>query len=515
MKAIYSCCIVDPFLDVALKLQRENGIEPVYWIGDIHTPNNPSELELVKSHFPNAVIQGFVEAWKGIFPNEIGTEFYQSYLGIDLLRDLSSEELMALSMMDRVDYDRASFCYMERERHYLRLIRFWEFVIQKYHPDVVISAVNPHRVFDYVLYLLCKKKNIKFISFQWSLTEGRIYALNYFSDVNAVANLIDKKYADYLKEDNFLEQLPEDIQQNYSKVCGHYDKARPRYMLQHDKDNVKSSNMLFLFRRFIKTYHPFSNFSKIKNGFSTNTYKNGKYKLEDSRFSYFEWFKKRRETLKYNKDLFHYYQEKASDVDLSKKFIVLFLHYQPEETTSPNGDMFTNQLLCIDTLLKNTDEDVFVYVKEHPNQFMSHMQGHTKRLKSFYDDLEAFRRVRLVSLNVESFLLIEKAIAVSTVTGTVGWEAACKRKPVIIFGVIWYERMKGVLRVVDDESARKIQEFISHYEYLENNILAYLRAFADCSIRAYHYDGYKEITKISHDESVENLYKSMLPIISN
>lgn len=513
MKAIYSCCIIDPFLDVALKLQKEKNVEPVYWVGDIRTGDYPMELNAVKEKFPNVVIHGFVEAWKGIFPEEVGNEYMQNYVDIDFLRNLSNEELQALSMMDRIDYDRRSFCYMERERHFIRLYKYWNFIIEKFKPEIVISAVNPHRVFDYVLYIICKQRRIRFISFQWSMAEGRLFALENFSEKNAISSVIDKLYKEALESDALLEHLPVDIRNNYEKVCGLYNDARPRYMAQHDKDNVKSSSMLYLIRRYINTYHPFSNIGNIRKGHTTNTYKNSKYKLEDSHFSFFEWYQLRKKTLKYNAELSDYYKSKSTSVDLSKKFIVYFLHYQPEETTSPNGDIFANQLLCIETLLKNTSEDTLIYVKEHPNQFMSHMQGHTKRLKSFYDDLATYNRVRLVSLDVESYSLIEKSIAVSTVTGTVGWEAACKKKPVIIFGVIWYERMQGILRVYDSESASRIQSFIDCYKYSEKAILAYLKAFSRCSFRAYHYDGYKAITNVSQEESVENLYNAIVSYI--
>lgn len=78
-------------------------------------------------------------------------------------------------------------------------------------------------------------------------------------------------------------------------------------------------------------------------------------------------------------------------------------------------------------LVKNTPDDVYVYIKEHPNQFMSHMQGHTKRIKRFYDDLIKNPRVKFVPLKMDSFTLIKNSIAVSTVTGSVGWESVVRK----------------------------------------------------------------------------------------
>ena len=514
MNVLYSCCIADPFVDVANKLMLDYNMNPVYWIGDINSAKYKSEdPHYIKSTFPNVEYQAYFDAWHGVFPKCVEEKASSSYISIDFLRHFSSQELQALSMMDRLDYDRYSFSYLERERYYLCLIKKWMACIDLFNIDIVISANNPHRVFDYVLYLVCQSRNIKFVSFQFSLDAGRIYPVVDFSNNKALANIIDKDYKDILNKNISINDLPEDIINCYQKLTKDYKTARPSYMAEHDIDDVKNKNFFYLGKRFVRNHSLLGENSLFK-GQKMTIYKNRDYCLENTRFSLWQWSSKRIKVLRYSKELLNYYKSITSEIDLNCDYIIFFLHYQPEETTSPTGDIFANQFICIETILKNTPDSVYIYIKEHPNQFMSHMQGHTKRIKEFYYDLIKNPRVRFVPFEMDSFTLMTNALAVSTITGTVGWEAAVRKKPVVIFGLVWYERMKGVLRVIDDNTASQIYNFIISYKYDEQSVLSYLYAFSKHSILAYHYQGYKEKYSYSHDETVNLLTTSIKKIIS-
>lgn len=513
MNVLYCCCIADPFLYVAQRLQKEKGYNPVYWVGDIQSGEykDTSEQE-VKKVFPEIVFHNFVKAWRGVFPDIVEEKAASSFVDIDFLKKCSYEELQAMSMMDRLDFDRYSFCYMERERHFLNLIKKWQACIDLFKVDAVIAATTPHRVFDYALYMLCKYKGIKYITFQ-VMIPGRIFPLLYFSEQNAISNW-EADYSKYLNTEVNFDSLPEDIKTSYQKLQGDYKTAIPTYMVKHVSNNVKNANMWFLFRRFMSTHQLIGKHSMFTEGQKRTVYKNKKYSQEETVFSVWEWYKLRRAALKYDKTLRSLYIKMSSKVSFDVPYIALFLQYQPEATTSPNGDIFTNQYLCVETLLKNTPDDVFIYVKEHPNQYGSHVQGHTKRIKEFYYDLVKNPRVKLIPFEVDSFTLMENALAVSTVTGTVGWEAAARKKPVIIFGRVWYEGFNGVLKVIDDVSASQIYPFIQNYKYDEHSLLAYLHTIANHTIRAYHYRGYKASTGISQEESVNNIYNALLPLLN-
>ena len=116
-------------------------------------------------------------------------------------------------------------------------------------------------------------------------------------------------------------------------------------------------------------------------------------------------------------------------------------------------------------------------------------------------------------LDLDSFAIMKDAVAVATVTGTIGLEASLHKKPVIVFGMIWYEKMPGVLRITDSLSAKGIMSFVDNYIFDERKVLAYLSSVADNTIMAYHYKGEKERTNIGEETCVNNLVSEILKYV--
>jgi capsule polysaccharide export protein KpsC/LpsZ len=153
-----------------------------------------------------------------------------------------------------------------------------------------------------------------------------------------------------------------------------------------------------------------------------------------------------------------------------------------------------------------------VYVKEHPTQFMINNEGHTSRMADLYDDLVKNSRVRLISTSVDTFELIDHSKGIGTVCGTVGWESIVHRKPVVLFGVSWYENYtKGVLRIKSEENVRQIREFIENYEYDEHALKAYLAAVSKNTSVAYYFKTYgKDTLNMSEDDCINNITKAII-----
>lgn len=506
-RVLYNTCAADPWAKVAQMLKKEQDFEPVYWIGY----DNDNSETLVPKMFPEVIYHPWLNAWKGIFPEEIEKSYREGKgsIDIDFLRAMASYEVQIYKMMDRLECLPGVFSFTERQRYYFRLVKYWTICLDLYKPDLVISAIMPHRIYDYVLYMICKFKKIPFILFQYSFGPGRTFAVD---DIFSIGDFLDNDYIGQKKIDNHIEELPRDVIDEYRRLHADYSEAKPYYMAPFNEMDIKWSswhNILSVVAKN-KLKHLFDKDYRYHSKYKAMHYKNGKQTLEDSCFSLYEKYKIKKKSLTIQKQLKKEYDHLTDSIDLNVPYVVFFPHYQPEATTSPGGDIFVNQQLCVEVLLKHTPKDVLVYVKEHPHQYMGHTEGFRGRTAQFYKDLKENPRVRLVPFELNSFELIKNAKAVSTVTGTVGWESIVQGKPVIIFGAIWYERYSGVLRITDEESAFRIEGFIENFKFDENDLLAYLHAFSKHSIRAYHYIGYEKLCDVSEVECVNNITNHIL-----
>ena len=145
--------------------------------------------------------------------------------------------------------------------------------------------------------------------------------------------------------------------------------------------------------------------------------------------------------------MFERYVRAGERVDLSRPFVYVPLHFQPERTTSSLGGVFADQYLLVDLVARSLPEGWSVYVKEHPSQFYPHFAGERSRHADLYGELAAIPRVKLASLAVSTFDLIDNSKAVATVTGTAGWEAVVRGRPALVVGSPWYRACHGVFVV--------------------------------------------------------------------
>lgn len=509
---IYLNCWSDPWISVAEKLQNEHELYPVYWTGY----SDDDSQELVPLHFKDVIYQEYNAAWKGIFPEPIAIKAKSTSINVDFLRENASQEQQVIKMLDRQDDDRYSFNFMERQRHVRLLFRSWTACIELLKPDMVITPVLPHRVYDYTLWMICRFLQIPFIVFNHTRFPGRYMIMN---DFYTIGSLYVDDYRSALKKPIGQLVIPADIMDCFEKNKLDYATAAPAYMTSEDIINSLWNSPLKIFKhtvyRLVKERNNlFCNEKKLKNWNEFYPYlKEGKeISLEKSNCPINLFLKRLLANNKYKKKLLEYYESKTVKPDYSEPYVVYFLHYQPEATTSPTGDIFVDQSLCIDMLLKNLPSNYKVYVKEHPHQFLAHREGHTSRMSFHYDDLLRNPRVKLMSTKESSFDLIANCKAIGTVCGTVGWESIVRGKPVVLFGISWYENYdKGVLRITDEASAKRMQDFIESYQYDEHALLAYLEAVGKNTKLAYYYKAfYKDQLNITEEECVNNMVASIV-----
>ena len=150
-----------------------------------------------------------------------------------------------------------------------------------------------------------------------------------------------------------------------------------------------------------------------------------------------------------------------SEVHFNCKFVYFPLQYQPEMTTSTLGGSFSDQLLAIEHLSIILPDDLWIYVKENP------IQTGAMRGPKFFDRLDRIPNLKFLPSFANTFDLIDNSEFVATVTGTVGWEAICKGKNVLIFGMPWYRNLPGAIQFHKDITYEMILDCENKHSTLE------------------------------------------------
>ena len=108
-------------------------------------------------------------------------------------------------------------------------------------------------------------------------------------------------------------------------------------------------------------------------------------------------------------------------------YVFYALHVEPELWFQARSPEYTYQLAAIASLSRDLPAGTLLAVKEH-------LPGVGRRPDLFYDQIAAFKNVRLVDVRESGLDLVKGSRAVATICGTVGQEAAVLGKPVISLG---------------------------------------------------------------------------------
>jgi len=165
----------------------------------------------------------------------------------------------------------------------------------------------------------------------------------------------------------------------------------------------------------------------------------------------------------YNTNLKKY---SIKEIDLNIKYVYFPLHLQPELTTSIHGDEYSDQLLALEKLSTILPKDYKIYVKENPKQ------SYYQRDELFFKRLYSIDKAILIDKTVNTHTLINHSQFVSTISGTVGWEALISQKKVLLFGRAFYQNLSGVFTYNNDFDInalfqKKIDKNILKQEFIE------------------------------------------------
>lgn len=470
-----------------------NGIEKhghkiVYWVG------RPEAAEYRPA---GAVFHSYIDAINAE-PAENINPYSFAPPSKNLIHDLRDTEAITLTMMNGFPfYDR--LCTDERRRIYYTMLRYWLGVLKEYKPDAVIFPNTPHFIYNYVLYHLARYLGIKTVVFYDSRIPGRLIRLD---DFKQGCVPLQKELRAMSQKQIYLSDLPDDIRRYYEKITAKNLSEAPSYIKELKK---KHSFYIWLFTepKIRQSIRDLTIFMKLPRFIFYMMKNRGPqlYGLLVLRLLNLFRSTPKREYLKVARFL----------PDFSRDFIYFPLQVQPEATTIPHGDVFSDQILALETLSFCLPSGWTIYVKEHPMQWLR--AGNvfsSNRYKGYYKRLSVIPGVKIIPLETESYSLIDRSRAIATITGSAAWEAVLRGKPAVIFGHPWFQDLTGLLGAHDADSCKeaiqKIQEGLS---VSQNETLKYLVSLGRVSIRAFYSPISGKYSGLTREESTANIVKEI------
>ena len=125
-----------------------------------------------------------------------------------------------------------------------------------------------------------------------------------------------------------------------------------------------------------------------------------------------------------------------------KKFIYFPLPVQPESQSYAWDPFHVNTISIIENIAKSMPISHLLFVKEHPGQ-----KAKNWRSIEIYKKIIALPNVRLLHHNVNNYEMISKSNLVILINNSSGLEALFYKKPVIVFGDVFYDITSMVKKV--------------------------------------------------------------------
>ncbi len=487
--------------DVARDLRRR-GHEIAYWVGC----KDHFEKLSKSGEFPHAIFHNTFDAVlakpaPGIDPKRIEP------IGEPLVRELLECESIVLPMMNRADFTNLP---LSRKQHlFYGMAGYWHSVLSDMRPDAIIFIDIPHAIYNFVAYSIARKLGIKTLMFQLTRLPDRLLLT---SDYRAGSDRLRRVQAVCRGQTTRVEDLSDDIQAYLREQ--HDPAADPTPFDKKEMDEKAKQKIGFLppFAKIVKNVRSMRLFRTAYYYLKSYANREGAMlSLAGDGMNY-----KHKRVLKKNLVVKNRwkktYESLVRHADLDAPFVYAPLHYQPENSTSPAGGMFVDQIQLVKILAASVPDGWRVIVKEHTSQWNPvDPRAHLGRYDGYLEELAAIPNVTLVDAELSSFTLIERSRAVATVTGTAGWEALIRAKPALVFGAAWYQTVEGALPVSDVASCRAALERIRDgYVPDAQRFLNDLAALDRACVKGYQQQTiFQRVSRVGVEDNVRHLAEAI------
>ncbi len=380
--------------------------------------------------------------------------------------NLNFDSLLTFKMFDRFGSFNGSDNFEERADMFFNHIRFWNHIIEEYNIKISIFLSVPHEPAAFIMHQLMRSKE------RTSIYHEQLH----LQDTYLIEKNIKIKRPTNFKNDKLLYQNAKFTIQDFRE---------PNYKPFYFKNFFNDLNKTHL---KIKKFNFIINELKAKNQFINYFF----YKLKK---------------LIHRKKISKYLKKCKVTPQLDKKYIFVPLHYQPEASTSPKGDIFVFQNLMVKMLshsLKNSEW--IIYLKEHPAQ--NPVFG---RNLEFYKELNNLKNVFFIDEDIPTRDILLNSKAVGVISGTMGLEAIFNEIPVICFGHIYYKFFHGVFPVETNQDLKNAIEKISNgFKPKLSELIDDIKNTPKNYFRGYVNYAYEEVSKITFNENINLLVNNLI-----
>ena len=416
-------------------------------------------------------------------------------------------------MFKRFEYSPGSFSKKEKNDYIKKSVDYWYSIIKEKKINLIFHLESPHRIYDFIIYLISKYLKIPNMWFRDPNLNGKYFIEHdYFespSDLNKcylgkinkkkiqilIKNKSSYKYLKYIKKDKILFNI-EKIKKKHARISN---------------KNYNNNFFRFYIDYLFSKRHPITN----KN-FKNLKIKNKNFNYEMIGLRYVLWnIKNIFKTLVIKK----YYKIISDKNILKDNFCIFFMSYQPEATSYPDAWNMHDQFRIIEKLVKNIPNNYQLAIKEHPTQLnlsnsFFYKNPQIRNIDFYYKIKKKFKdKVIFLDETFDFNSCKKNPKFIATINGSVGLESVIKNIPTITFGHSWYQGCEGVYNINDIKNLKK---FIlsKKFRYIDKKKIELFINEANRiaipiyykSVQKEYYPYYKKLTK---DNLLNNLEKLM------
>jgi len=405
-----------------------------------------------------------------------------------IISKFSDCESLCMKMFDRLEFW-VDLSYEERKNLYLKQLRFWYSLIDRFNITTYIGSNIPHEIYDFIIYSIIKTRSGNVLCFTQSEYLNRAFL--FINDVHDTS-FFSKKMA-YKEINNEII----DYYNNKKKYLKSGYK-KPFYM-----NGISARGRIKKPLRFTKKYNQFAsdpNYDQKYIFFPLH------YQPELTTSPMAKEYVKQELIIQ----LLDYYLPK--DIDI-------FIKEHPKQTEVGRNEIVNKSTLYI---LRRTVKLILkaflgrINIFDVKKEIVSYASSlFSNYLLSVYNIQTKNSRIKFIKTTIDSQELINNSLAVVTCTGTAAIEALIKEKPVLIFGNFIYDYAPGVKKIISRQDMESAYDFVSNFLFNENELLDYLQMLYDNSYRVVLDMSYLNELNANIDDNNDRIYNIIEKYLSS